>query len=307
MNIVEHKSLKELTTFGIGGNARYYTACEDESEILDALQFCHDSQFPYTILSGGSNVLIADSGYTGCIIHVQTKGSVRMGKTLTIDAGVVLLDSIQRSHEYALGGWEKLAGIPGSIGGAIRGNVGAFGGEIKEFCTSVRALHSQTLDERVFTNEECEFSYRSSYFKENPEWVILSATFALQNLDTEAGIKSAQETIAERERRHLQNIPCAGSYFMNPVAPQWVQDEFRRERNAEPREGRVPAGWLIEKVGMKGFTVGGASSSSMHANYLINNGTATAEDVRAVARAIQDKVQNTYLTYLHEEPSLIGF
>jgi UDP-N-acetylmuramate dehydrogenase len=125
-------------------------------------------------------------------------------------------------------------------------------------------------------------------------------------VDAEAPQKAAA-TIAQREKRHLQNVACAGSYFMNPVAPQWVQDEFAVEKGAQPREGRVPAGWLIEKVGLRGYTVGNAASSAMHANYLVNNGGATAAEVRAVAGHIQDMIQKKYMTYLHEEPTLVGF
>ena len=307
MQITEHKSLKELTTFGIGGPARYYALCERENDIREALDFCKGAHIPYVVLSGGSNVLIADSGFDGCVIHIQSQGSVQKGNTIQIEAGVLLLDSIRRSHEYNLGGWEKLSGIPGSIGGAVRGNVGAFGIEIKEFCTGVTALNSETLETRTFTPDECEFSYRNSYFKEHPEWIVLSATFSLQGIQKNLSEAATLETISEREKRHLQNVPCAGSYFMNPVAPQWVQDLFKAEKKAEPREGRVPAGWLIEKAEMRGFSIGGAGSSEMHANYLINKGGATADDVRKVAAKIQDAVRAKFLVSLLEEPSLIGF
>ncbi len=306
MNIQHAVPLAPLTTFGIGGNAAYYVVCSTKAELIDALNFCKSQSIQHVVLAGGSNVLISDEGYSGCVLHVHMLGSQRFGNTVTIEAGANLLNSIRQCHEYNLGGWEGLSGIPGSIGGALRGNVGAFGTEIREYCTSVRAMNSETMEEKIFENEACEFSYRSSFFKENSEWIILSGTFTLTSV-TDEEKKRSDSTILERERRHLQNIPCAGSYFMNPVAPQWVQDLFSKEKNVEARGGRVPAGWLIEKVGMKGFAKGGAASSSMHANYLINTGNARASDVRDVASAIQEKVRKEYIVNLAEEPTLIGF
>lgn len=306
MNIQEHVLLAPLTTFGIGGPARYLIECTSIDDIHEAIAYCAEHKLKSVVLSGGSNVLVSDEGFDGCVLHIRNQGSNRFGNTVVIEAGCTLLESIERCHEYSLGGWEGLAGIPGSIGGAIRGNVGAFGTEIKEYCTEVRTCHMVTGEEKIFIAEECDFSYRSSFFKEHPEWIILSATFTLKHVGPEA-VELKNKTIAERERRHLQNVPCAGSYFMNPVAPQWVQDLFTEEKGAEAREGRVPAGWLIEKVGMRGYRSGNAASSEMHANYLINTGSATAQDVLAVAAAIQDTVRAKYIVSLREEPTLIGF
>lgn len=306
MIVQEHVELAPLTTFGIGGIARYFIECTSISDIQEALAYCKNNNLKSVVLSGGSNVLIADTGFDGCVIHIKNQGSNRFGNTVVIEAGCSLLESIERCHSYNLGGWEHLSGIPGSIGGAIRGNVGAFGAEIKEYCTEVRACHAETGEEKIFIASECDFSYRSSFFKEHPEWIILSATFTLKQVSAEAVVLK-EKTIAEREKRHLQNVPCAGSYFMNPVAPQWVQDLFTEEKGVAARDGRVPAGWLIEKVGMRGYKQGNAASSEMHANYLINTGKATAADVRAVATAIQDAVRAKYIVSLREEPTLIGF
>ncbi|MFM2415262.1 MAG: hypothetical protein RI911_955 [Candidatus Parcubacteria bacterium] len=307
MNIQEFVPLAPYTTFQIGGSARYFISCNSKQDILDSLTFVTEKKIPFCILAGGSNVLIADEGFDGCVLHINTLGTQRFQSEVIIDAGVNLLDAIQTCHRYSLGGWEKLSGIPGTVGAGIRGNVGAFGSEIREFCISVQALNMQTFEERTFTVDECEFTYRNSFFKENAQWLVLSGTFKLLPVTTAEAAQLSTDTIKERERRHLQNIPCAGSYFMNPVAPQWVQDLFESEKKVAPREGRVPAGWLIEKVGMRGYSVGGAASSEMHANYLINKGGATAADVRQISHVIQEKVQKQFMTYLHEEPSLIGF
>jgi UDP-N-acetylmuramate dehydrogenase len=280
--------------------------CTSVAMIEEALEHVRAEKKQFVVVSGGSNVLVSDDGFDGVVILIRADKTIIHDGVVTAEAGISLYTLIQRCHEHGLGGWEKLAGIPGSLGGAIRGNAGAFGSEIREFVTSVTAVHAETGERKDFVNDACDFSYRHSFFKENPEWVIVRAELALLPVDETAPGK-AKETVAEREKRHLQNVACAGSYFMNPVAPQWVQDQFATEKHVEPKEGRVPAGWLIEKVGLKGFRIGNACASQMHPNYVMNMGGATAADVRAVARTIQDKVKKEFLTDLSEEASLLGF
>jgi UDP-N-acetylmuramate dehydrogenase len=217
-----------------------------------------------------------------------------------------LWEEIRAASSEGLGGWESLAGIPGTIGGAVRGNAGAFGSEMKDVVTAVTALHTETRERRTFTNIECEFDYRDSFFKQNPAWVVLTCDVELRELPAADSVAKADETVREREKRHLQNVACAGSFFMNPVAPQWVVDQFEEEKKAVSRGGRVPAGWLIEKVGMKGEKEGGAQASPMHPNYLMNTGTATARDVLTLAERIRTKIANDYMTHMFEEVTKVG-
>ena len=216
-----------------------------------------------------------------------------------------MLSLIREASEYNLGGWESLAGIPGSVGGAVRGNAGAFGTEIKDVTTRVWALHRETYEIRVFDNHECEFSYRHSFFKDNPDWIVIRTELALESKSRSECDELIEKTIAERERRHLQNVKAAGSYFMNPTAPQSVIELFEKEKNVVAREGRVPAGWLIEKAGMKGAMHGGAMASLQHPNYLVNTGNATAADVKALALEIKEKVSSVMGVILTEEAAQI--
>jgi UDP-N-acetylmuramate dehydrogenase len=119
-------------------------------------------------------------------------------------------------------------------------------------------------------------------------------------------MQKANDTVVEREKRHLQNVACAGSYFMNPVAPRWVVEQFESEQKTTSRGGRVPAGWLIEKVGMKGATHGGACASPMHPNYIMNTGAATAQDVVALGENISEKIRTEYMTHMFEEVTKVG-
>ncbi|MFZ2887141.1 MAG: UDP-N-acetylmuramate dehydrogenase [Minisyncoccia bacterium] len=298
MEIRENVPLAPYTTFQIGGPARYFVEVSDEAGVRDALGWAREKGVPFCVIAGGSNLLIPDSGRDGLVIRVAGEKFSVTDNGLEAQAGCVLLDLIRAASAQGLGGWEKLSGIPGTIGGAVRGNAGAFGPEIKDFVTWVRAINTRTEDVHEFSNAECQFDYRMSYFKKNPEWVILDVHVQLGK--SEAAL--IDETIREREKRHIQNVKAAGSYFMNPVAPQKIISLFEQEKQTTSRGGRVPAGWLIEKTGMKGATLGGAQVSPQQANYIINaSGSATAEEVRELAQKVKDEVKEQFDVVLTEE------
>ena len=233
--------LAPLTTFKIGGEAKYIVDVRTESDIREALQWAKQESVPHVVLSGGSNVLVPDEGLSALVIHI-------LGDLFGVDngevdtwAGTNLLTLIRSMGAQGYGGWEKLAGIPGSVGGAVRGNAGAFGSEIKDVVVQVRALNTETGETREFTNAEGDFSYRHSFFKNHPEWIITRAELRLSEVPPLTSHKLAVETIAEREKRHLQNVRAAGSFFMNPKAPPEIVAMFEKEKGVKSREGRVPA------------------------------------------------------------------
>jgi UDP-N-acetylmuramate dehydrogenase len=303
--IREDVPLAPLTTFGIGGAARYFVEVHNDADLLDALRYADRMRLSATVLSGGSNVLIPDSGIDGLVIHITSDTYHIDGYTLRANAGCSLLSLIKSASSQSLGGWEKLAGIPGTIGGAVRGNAGAFGPEIKDFVAEVMALNRTDFTSRTFGVAQCEFAYRSSYFKHHPEWIITHITLRLQDAEPELSLDLIRETIVERERRHLQNVRAAGSFFMNPQAPLELVRIFEAEKGVTSREQRVPAGWLIEKAGMKGAIVGGAIASMQHPNYIVNQGSATAQDVRNLAASIKQAVQAMFGVELREEAALL--
>src|SRR3989344_4588089 len=305
IRIQENVSLAPLTTFKIGGSARYFVEAHSEEEIREALAVAHDKNIPAVIMGGGSNVLVPDEGLNALVVFISLTDFKLNGRELEAGAGCNLLLLIKEASQAGMGGWEKLAGIPGTIGGAVRGDAGAFGAEIKDFPLEVRALNSETAEIKEFQNADCDFAYRHSFFKDNPEWIITSVAIELQNVNKADSLHLVVETIAEREKRHLQNIQAAGSYFMNPVAPKSVQGMFEKEKGMKSHEGRVPAGWLIEKAGMKGARVGGAIASLQHPNYLVNTGGATALDVRNLAEKIKYVVKNKFGIRMEEEAAVI--
>lgn len=307
MEIRQNVELSGLTTFQIGGVARHFVEVHDESEVMDSINWAHEHGVPFAILGGGSNTLVADGGYDGLVIKISCSSIIYDGELVAIDAGRNLLQTIRDTAEHDLGGWEKLAGIPGSVGGAARGNAGAFGSEIKDFVTSVRAFNTATGEFKEFDPADCEFAYRASYFKRNSEWLITLVQVRLSRVKNAEATTSIEATIAEREKRHLQNVRAAGSFFMNPTAPANIVALFEREKDVIAREGRVPAGWLIEKAGFKGAMFGGAQASIQHPNYLINaSGEATAAEVLELADTIKEAVREQFGVELHEEAAVLS-
>lgn len=299
--------LSSLTTFRIGGRARHFVEVRTADELREACAWAEERGVRFTILGGGSNVLVSDEGFDGLVIHIVSRGMSWEGELLTVQAGEVLLEVIRNAAGQGFGGWEKLAGIPGTVGGAVRGNAGAFGQEIKDFLISATALDTSDGSIRTFSLPECAFGYRQSFFKQHPHWIILSAEFNLMHKDSTASSTEIAATIAEREKRHLQDVRAAGSYFMNPVAPAHIVAQFEDEKGVRSREQRVPAGWLIEKAGFKGATLGGAQSSLQHPNYIINaTGSATAHDVLALADTIKAAVREQFGIELTEEAALFA-
>lgn len=305
LKIKENIPLAPLTTFEIGGPARYLVGVRTEDDIREALAWAKEKGTKFVVLAGGSNVLIPDGGLDALVVRLR--GDLYGCKDGIVDswAGTNLLKTIQAMGAQGFGGWEKLAGIPGTIGGAVRGNAGAFGPEIRDFVKKVRALNSETGEIKEFTNAECDFSYRHSFFKDHPEWIITRVHIQLSQVKPAESLRLAEETIAEREKRHLQNVKAAGSFFMNPKAPPEIVAMFEKEKQTKSREGRVPAGWLIEKAGMKGATVRGAIASLQHPNYIVNQSGATSHDVCNLAQTIKLEVFNRFAVELYEEAAIL--
>ncbi len=303
--VKENIALGPLTTFEIGGAAKYLLDVRSEDDIREALAWAKEKKVHPVILAGGSNVLVPDEGLDALVIRIV--GNLFSHSNGIVDswAGSNLLEVIRSVGAQGYGGWEKLAGIPGSIGGAVRGNAGAFGPEIKDFVTSVRALEAETGEVKEFKNAECDFSYRHSFFKDHAEWIILRVNLKLREQRLDISSQLIEQTISEREKRHLQNVRAAGSYFMNPKAPPEIVSMFEKEKQVKSRENRVPAGWLIEKAGVKGAIVGGAIASLQHPNYIINQGGASAEDVRTLAEKVRNAVKSQFGVELEEEAAIL--
>ena len=300
--------LAPFSTFQIGGPADFFAGVTTTPELIEALDYALQNNLPTFVFSGGSNLLIADHGFRGLVIRIANAAMRFTDRDIYADAGTNLLDLVQTANARGLAGMERLAGIPGSVGGAIRGNAGAFGAEIKDVVLSVKAYDRERKTLREFSNRDCHFAYRDSYFKSHPELVIISAQLRLAEGDPVALAGASDQTMRQREAKHPQSAKCAGSFFMNPiVSDAALREEFTKDTGKVPKDEKLPAGWLIDHAGLRGKRLGGAEVSSKHPNYLVNSGTATAEDIVMLASLVKQRVRTELGVQLKEEVQLVGF
>ncbi len=307
LNIQENILLKEYTTFNIGGNAKYFVEVKTVDELNEALQFAKDNKLQHFILAGGSNVLFSDDGFDGLVIKIEINGNKIDEAQVRVGSGVKLLDFLDEIADEGLSGGENLAGIPGSIGGAIRGNAGAFGTEIKDILKEAKVLNVETGEIEIFDNAKCEFKYRNSFFKKNDNYIILNATFGLQKGDKEQIKKIMEEIIDKRNKKQMQDIKSAGSFFINPTVDENVQKIFENDTGSKSHGGRVPAGWLLDSCNLFQKRVGDVQAGVEHANYFINMGEGTAEQVMQLSAIAKTRVRDEFGVQLREEVVLAGF
>lgn len=261
------KSLKDLSTFGIGGPIRYYIEASIVSDIQDALHWANLQHIPYFILGNGSNCLFDDQGFNGLIIHNKIDFCQFDGSSVTAGAGTSFSHIGWQAVKKNLGGLEFARGIPGTVGGAIFMNAGAHQQEVSQTVHEVLFLF-ESGEQKRFLRHEMVFGHRESSFQEMPG-SILSARFVLtQNPDAQ---KSAQAMLAMRMKTQPLKEKSAGCAFRNPP-------------------GSLSAGALIDQCGLKGMQVGGAQVSCMHANFIVNASGAKAADVRELILHVQEKV-----------------
>ncbi|NTW89305.1 MAG: UDP-N-acetylmuramate dehydrogenase [Candidatus Moranbacteria bacterium] len=310
MEFRENEILAHYTTFKIGGPAKLFAEVSDANELSLGYERAASERLPVYIMSGGSNILFSDKGFPGLVMRL-TDGGFRIldNGRVSVGAGKTLLDVILACCQAGLSGMEKLAGIPGSVGGAVRGNAGAFGSEIADHIVSVKVLNHKTGMVKEYGKDACAFGYRMSLFKKHPELIIVSVEFRLASGSDPVALRSiATKTIEEREAKHPQDAFCAGSFFMNPtVTDEHLREEFRHDSGKEPKGERLPAGWVIDQVGLRGRTIGHAKVSEQHPNYIVNTGGATAEEVLTLVSIVKQKVRDELNIQLQEEVQLVGF
>ena len=283
--IVYGEPLDKYTSFGIGGPADIMVFPEGEADVRAALRLCREEGVPYLVLGGGSNLLVRDGGFRGVVLHLEgifTQLNVA-GRRVSAGAGVRLSRLVAFCSKLALSGVECLAGVPGSVGGAVRGNSGAFGGCIADHVVAVRLL-TREGDEHVFSRDRLQFSYRRSSLPEG--CVLLEAAFDLEQGDAGEIRRRISANLIQRNRGQPVEWRSAGSVFKNPPG------EY--------------AGRLVEKAGLKGVRVGGACISPKHGNFIINLGGATATDVLALIDLMQRQVREKMQVELELEVRVVG-
>lgn len=290
--VLEEESIKtdeimaSHTTFRIGGPADYYVTPKTAEELAAVIQLCRQEQMPYYVVGNGSNLLVSDKGYRGVIIAMtDSLGACTIeGTTVTAGAGIRLYRLAKQIGEASLTGFEFAAGIPGTLGGALVMNAGAYGSEMKNILTSAKVLDPEGRI-LTLTAEELDLSYRHSCIPEKG-YTVLEGTFQLAQGEA-ARIRETMEDLSRRRReKQPLDYPSAGSTFKRP-------------------EGNF-AGKLIEEAGLRGFTVGGAQVAEKHCGFVVNKNHATAGDVRTLCREVAKRVKEHSGVDLEMEVKILG-
>lgn len=296
MEIEANIDLKKYNTYGVGGKARYFVLAKEKVDLLDAFNFSKEKNIPSLVLGGGSNVLISDDGYDGLVIVNKADAIERSGNKVKVSSGASLAKITKFLSDMGLTGGEFLAGIPGTLGGAILGNAGAWGKSIGGIIESVEFLDKNGVQE--IQRNEMDFSYRDSSFKKM-EGIILGATMVFSESSSEEVTSAVKEILAKRSGKHPAGRSC-GSFFKN-IEVVGLSPEILEKIGDWGNGGKIAAGKIIEEAGCKGLKVGGAEVSQMHANFLVNNGDATANDIKELAEQVKRKVFEKFGVELEPE------
>ena len=337
-------ALAPLTSFNLGGKARYFVNVRTEPDLIDALRWARTERVPVAILGGGSNVIVPDEGFGGLVVRIALQG-LRCGEHGQVEAqaGVPWEQVVDEALGRNWAGIECLSGIPGSVGATPIQNVGAYGQQVSEVITAVRVLRTESLTFEELSPASCGFSYRDSHFKRRPGvWIVCAVAFQLRpggeptlcypelqrTAPDSATLEQVRRAVRSLRRQKSMlldptdpNRRSAGSFFLNPILSaakverlieQAVADGITSSADEVPRysvgEGRlkVAAGWLIEKAGFdKGLRRGPVGLSSHHALALVHHGGGSTAELLAFAGEVQSRVQERFGIRLEREPTLL--
>ena len=283
--VIYNVPLNEYTTYRVGGIGMALVIVDDQDCLIKLVRYLEEQKIQWKILGNGSNLIFQDGFYDGVLIRLNHLNQIKIdGTEIFVEAGYPLPKLALKAAKASLTGLEFAAGIPGTVGGALFMNAGAYKSDMGYIVKEVTFL-DENLELRTFTNQECDFHYRTSYFKKNPKCICLSAKINLRH-----GMKEAILAVMEdRRKRRVESqpleYPSAGSVFRNP-------------------EGDY-AGRLIESLGYKGKMYGGAMVSEKHANFIINKNHATANDIIGLICDIQKRVKKEYGIDLKLEQEIV--
>ncbi len=297
-SIKKNVDLSSLSTFGIGGKAEEFVQVSTPAEIIEVLKWVKETGRKYHLFAGGSNVVFPDEGLSGVVI--QIKGGNYAGKVreLIVEAGMGLSDVINLSIVRGLEGLEALSGIPGTIGGAVVGNAGAYGHSISEVVEGIEIWDGKI--KRWLNRNECQFEYRESIFKKKP-FIVLRVFLKFESGNKGELQKTSKEIIIKREAKYHPGIKCPGSFFKNVLVADISKKSLELIDQDVVIEGKIPAGYLLAEVGAKGMRVGGIEIAAYHGNLFINKGKGTAKDVKELAAILKKKVDDRFGIMLEEE------
>ena len=285
-DILEKEPMRKHTTFRVGGDAGYFVRVSSKEQLRALIPYFREVEIPFFILGNGSNLLVGDKGYDGVILQIgdrMNKMSAGDGR-LFVQAGALLSQTAKFAKEQSLSGLEFAAGIPGTVGGGLVMNAGAYEGEMKQVVESVTVLNSQG-ELMVLDNETMEFGYRSSIIKNRP-FVVLESVLSLKKGSPDEIQAKMDDLNRRRKEKQPLEFASAGSTFKRPAG------NF--------------AGKLIMDAGLRGYSIGGAKVSEKHCGFVINDGTASASDVAEVIQEVKDRVEEKFGVALETEVIYLG-
>lgn len=305
--------LAKHSHYNVGGPAAYFVLATSSDELSGLIRTAIDHDVSWVVLGGGTNILVNDTGFDGLVVKAGNRGieiDADQGCVMA-EAGVLSSMLARQSAEAGLTGFEWGVGLPGTIGGAVRGNAGCFGGETKDQLVAVDVLDADTGEERSVPVDELEMGYRHSVIKDRP-WIVLRAHFQFEKRDAEQNLNRIKEVLSQRLDSQPKNAKCAGCAFKNVEFDDVAEIAKLQETIPDMPESfieakRIPAGWLVDQLGLKGTAIGGASVSEVHGNFITSDGTATADQIAQLISLIKTKVRDAYGIQLHEEIQYVGF
>ena len=265
-------SMKNLNTYRIGGTVKYLVHPNSVNDLIECLKLFKENNIKFFIIGNGSNIILNDKYYDGAVIKLDKLCGIQVHKDMNMvyaEAGVMLPTLVNETVKEGLTGLEFAGGIPGTVGGSVYGNAGAYNACILDYVSSVTVLDEE-YEIKVLQHEDFKYSYRTSTFKEEKKYIILAAKFYLKDGDQANSLEMLEKRKQKRIETQPLEYPSAGSVFRNP------DGDF--------------AGRLIESCNLKGYSIGGAEVSQKHANFIINKGTATSKDVHDLIIYVHDAV-----------------
>jgi len=294
MQIIENELMSKHSTFRVGGPARFFVEVAGAEELVEAVGWAQEQGVEYQVIGGGTNILVADAGYYGLIIKMANRNIAVEGDRITTGAGALTTAVARAAADAGLTGLEWAATIPGTIAGAVYGNAGCYGSDMSQVVESIQVLKGSTHfsvsnNDRltsVIPNKDLNFRYRYSALKSSDD-IVIEVTLKLAPGDPEQIQAKMDECLDKRKKSQPLGSSCAGCVFKNPEGDS--------------------AGRLIDEAGLKGERIGGASVSEDHANFILNDGTATADQIIQLISLIKMKLRDESGVQLEEELQYIGF
>lgn len=302
ITILKNIILASYTTFKIGGQAKFFVAAKSVEEIKQAVQWAKKNKARYFILGGGSNLLFADEGYDGLVIKIQNTKCGIVDTCLAVSAGMPLAQLVVISIQNNLIGLEWAVGIPGTVGGAVRGNAGAFGGEMAQVVKSVKVLANNKI--KKVNLKDLKFSYRDSVFKSPAnQAIILEIKIKLKKGSKQESLELIKKYSLIKKQTQALEHPSAGCVFKNyQLSPRGKKLLTKHpELNNIVKNNIISTGWLIEQCGLKGKKIGGAAVSEKHGNFIVNVNNALAKDVTGLINIVKKEVKKKFGIELEQE------